>query len=138
MIYKKFIIEADCEETIGIALDILYDQCDRMMMLTDTMVCINGTYTFSELNNLLLFSNQLTLSVVEIDEKNLNRTLDGFNEYLHRGIIKFIDETNISDNIDYFLDLIYQRGGIEFLSGMEHQRMNELTDDLRKTVHTGS
>ncbi len=43
------------------------------------------------------------------------------------GIEAFIKRTNISEDINYFLDLVAKKGGVTWLSAKEVQRLHELS-----------
>jgi hypothetical protein len=49
---------------------------------------------------------------------------------LNEAKLKFIKDADISDDIDYFLDLIIEKGNLYFLGAKEMQRLMELSKSI--------
>lgn len=96
----------------------------KMIQINDSTILIDTYHTISELE--LEFPGY---DIIFIDITDIN--LYGLvKEEWITPILNAKKEMDISDDINYFLDLIQEKGGIEKLTDKEFQRLNQLSSDI--------
>lgn len=126
MIYEKLAIITDNLETSEKVIKLfapymavnVYTLLSADIILLDTN---NGVNDWIE-----IIKDELNINVEVLPIETLKFTTDAPKE-LVIGIENFIKKTDISDDIDYFLDLINEKGSKYLLTPKEQQRLNELS-----------
>lgn len=130
MDYRKYIIKSlDNIDTVKKFIDwSLKGFTYKSIEINEYVVLIDTLHTIEELND--EFSG-LDVIVIDITEINHFDVLNDFRIETNIKIAEAKKELDISDDINYFLDLIKTRGNEYFLSGKEQQRLYELTKKVK-------
>lgn len=96
--------------------------------INDNVILIDTLHSVEELNDEF---DGLDVKVIDITELNHFDTLTDFNFETNIKIADAKKELDISDDINYFLDLIKTKGHDYLLSGKEQQRLYELTKKIK-------
>ena len=129
MSYKTYVIECDYIYTTGIVLSALEDmeETHEASYIDGNMVCVDTFATFEELYKVLVVTLDLTIGISEINRDNFDESMLCYNPSTKNRVRDFIEMTEISTDINYFLDLIIDRGGVNHLTLKEYQRLEELS-----------
>lgn len=125
MIYRKFIIECNCKLSRDVIIDYIDWFSNTIEFINDYLIFIDAPYSLEELNETLIYNN-LNAEVVDITYKLPESYYRRFDSRIINNINNLIKKADISEDINYFLDLINERGGTKYLSGKEYQRLVEL------------
>ena len=130
MDYRKYIIKSlDNIDTVKNFIDwSLKGFTYKSIEINDYVVLIDTLLTIEEIND--EFSG-LDVIVIDITEINHFDVLNDFTIETNIKIAEAKKELDISDDINYFLDLIKTRGNEYLLSGKEQQRLYELTKKVK-------
>lgn len=128
MVYKKFIIECDCRLTADVVIEYIDWFSNIIEYVGSTLIFIDAPYTYEELSDALLSSN-LEVIIYDINSGIPDEIFKKFDTRITDNIYELIKKADISNDINYFLDLILERGGTKYLSGKEYQRLCELSDN---------
>ena len=130
MDYKKYIIKSlDNIDAVKKFIDwSLKGFTYKSIEINDYVVLIDTLLTIEEIND--EFSG-LDVIVIDITEINHFDILNDFTIETNVKIAEAKKELDISDDINYFLDLIKTRGHEYLLSGKEQQRLHELTKKVK-------
>lgn len=130
MDYKKYIIKSlDNIDAVKKFIDwSLKGFTYKSIEINDYVVLIDTLLTIEEIND--EFSG-LDVIVIDITEINHFDVLNDFTIETNIKIAEAKKELDISDDINYFLDLIKTRGNEYLLSGKEQQRLYELTKKVK-------
>ncbi len=130
MLYNKFLIECDYIYNSGMVLSALeyMEGTHEVTYITGNIVCVDTCETFEYLYKNLVVRLDLTLGITPIDENNFDEVMYSYNKIIKKQVSDFIKECDISEDINYFLDLIIDEGGIKNLTPKEKQRLKELSN----------
>ena len=129
MSYKMYLIECDYIYTSGIVVSALLDmeETHEASYINGNIVCVDTFATFEEIYKFLVIDLDLTLGITELTYDNFSENMSCYNGIIRDQVKQFIKGAEISDDINYFLDLIVDRGDIKLLSLKEYQRLEELS-----------
>ena len=127
MNYKKFLlITEDNMDVVSEFIDwSLKGFTSNYVVINHEMVVIDTLHSLDELK---LEFDGLGVEIVESFEKNDKFDLE--TKILLNEAVKTLD---ISDDINYFLDLVSDKGSIDLLTGKEKERLFELTKKITPT-----
>ena len=129
MIYEKLaIITRNLEESHKI-IDLFnpYMAVNTYLLLCNDIILLdtcNGINDWKE-----IIDKELSISVLITEIEKLKFCESEYN-VLNEVKLKFIKDADISDDIDYFLDLIIEKGNLYFLGAKEMQRLMELSKSI--------
>jgi hypothetical protein len=129
MIYEKLaIITRNLEESHKI-IDLFnpYMAVNTYLLLCNDIILLdtcNGINDWKE-----IIDKELSISVLITEIEKLKFCESEYN-VLNEAKLKFIKDADISDDIDYFLDLIIEKGNLYFLGAKEMQRLMELSKSI--------
>lgn len=95
-----------------------------MIQINDSVILIDTYHTIPELELEFPGYENLFIDITDINLYGLVK------EEWITPILNAKKEMDISDDINYFLDLIQEKGGIEKLTDKEFQRLNQLSSDI--------
>lgn len=129
MSYKTYLIECDYLYNTGLVITSLLEMEETFgaAYINENIVCVDTKLTFDNLYKSLVVDLDLTLGISELNQGNINEIISNYNPLTKSQIKDFINEVEISNDINYFLDLIIDRGGVEHLNLKEKQRLTELS-----------
>lgn len=129
MIYEKLaIITRNLEESHKI-IDLFnpYMAVNTYLLLCNDIILLdtcNGINDWKE-----IIDKELSISVLITEIEKLKFCESEYN-VLNEAKLKYIKDADISDDIDYFLDLIIEKGNLYFLGAKEMQRLMELSKSI--------
>lgn len=129
MSYKTYLIECDYLYSTGIVITALLemDETFGAAYINENIVCVDTKSKFEDLYKYLVVDLDLTLGISELNYKNFNDMVSHYSSVTKGQIEDFMREVEISSDVNYFLDLIIDRGGVEHLNLKEKQRLTELS-----------
>lgn len=127
--YRKILIIAEWNEDIDIVNDFvdwsLQLRTDGAVKLGSMMTLIETLYDIDELKE--EFKELTEVKFVDVTEGNVYDMLTDYPDCVSIDVINAIKKLDISDDINYFLDLITERGASYMLTDKEIQRIRDLT-----------
>ena len=126
MIYEKYaIITKDYEESKKV-IDLLREGTSIYMfrLLLENLILIDTTDGESDWEETIKEHLNINVKIMPIDEF---LAIDNTPEEVLTESNRFIRDANISDDIDYFLEIVGRKCGAVYLSGKERQRLQELS-----------
>jgi hypothetical protein len=123
MIYKKYLIiaENDMDVVNEFINWSLKGFTSAHVVINDEMVMIDTQHTLDELKTEFI---ALDIKIVYILGKQLG---EDFGLMTNIKIFEAIKSLDISDDINYFLELISSKGSVDFLTSKEKERLFELS-----------
>ena len=128
MIHEKLVILTDGLETSQkvIALFEPYLAVDYYELLCNDIILLDSNNGVNDWK--IIIKNELNIEVTVLQIEDLKFTSDAPLELMN-GVKTFIEKTDISYDINYFLDLIIKHGGEMWLTSKERQRLWELSEN---------
>jgi hypothetical protein len=128
--YRKILIIAEWNSEIDIVNDFvdwsLQLRTDGAVKIDSIMTLIETLYDIDELKE--EFKNLTEVKFVDVTDGNVYELLSDYPDCVSIDVINAIKKLDISDDINYFLDLITERGGESYmLTDKERQRIRDLT-----------
>jgi hypothetical protein len=123
MVYEKFLIKVKGLNESLLVYDVLQKNgaTNKVMIVGGGLICLDGVYSVDELIE-LFYTIDLNIQVNYLNTKITNDIV-----WAEDIIKEFIDKADISNDVNHFLDLINERGGQEYLTPKELQRLNEIS-----------
>lgn len=126
MIYEKYAILTDNYETSLNVIELFdeYMAVNEYEFLCNDIILIDSTNGIDDWKTIIKNELGIDVKVILIEELKFdtNAPIE-----LAEGVEEFIKKVNISEDINYFLDLVTEKGGAVFLNGKERQRLQELS-----------
>jgi hypothetical protein len=126
MIYEKYVIITDNQETSLKVIDLFepYMAVDTYEFLCNDIILIDTNNDADTWKAIIKNELGVDVKVMPIEELKFD---DKAPIGLAEGVEEFIKKVNISEDINYFLDLVSKKGGTTWLSDKERQRLHELS-----------
>jgi hypothetical protein len=126
MIYEKYVIITDSQETSLKVIDLFepYMAVDTYEFLRNDIILIDTNNDADTWKAIIKNELGVDVKVMPIEELKFD---DKAPIGLAEGVEEFIKKVNISEDINYFLDLVSKKGGTTWLSDKERQRLHELS-----------
>lgn len=125
MVWRKILVVTEYAADMSEVLEFFEWSVDEfvsgLVLLTRHAVLVETCYSVREVD--LEFSG-LELTVIDIDGVDLRVFLE---ERLADAVEMAVRAMDISGDLDYFLDLIIERGGVHMLSDKERRRLDQLS-----------
>jgi len=130
MDYRKYILNSlDHVELVKEFIEwSLKGMTDKSIEINENIILIDTLHTIEELVEQFKGTD---VNIIDVTESNNFDTLD-FTIETNIKIAEAKKELDISDDINYFLDLIETRGHEYLLTGKEQQRLHELTKNFNQ------
>ena len=123
----RYIIWTTSYEDTNEIMDILSPHSTVVVSVTDVILCIETTITAARIRGYI--GDDMEMACLEIDEKFIKKLMETkFVKSERKNFQRFLTMTKVPESIDEALDLINERGGLEFLSERELAALNRLTD----------
>lgn len=134
MIYEKYAILTDSKETSLKVIELFgpYMAVNYYEFLCNDIILLDSNNGVDDWKTII--KNELDIEVNVIPIEDLKFDTNAPTE-LAAGVEEFIKKANISDDINYFLDLITEKGGIVWLTSKEQQRLDELNVNKKKNIN---
>ena len=131
MDYKKYVLYSlDHMEVVKYFIDwSLKGLTYKSIEIDENIILIDTLHTIEELVEEF---KGLDVNVIDITESNHFDVLKDFSIQTNLKIASAKKELDISDDINYFLDLIKTRGHEYLLTGKEQQRLFQLTKKINQ------
>lgn len=128
MVYEKLAILTDGKETSlkVIELFVPYMSVNTYDLLCYDIILLDSTSGIKDWTELIKRDLGIDVKVILIEDLKFSN--DAPIE-LSNSVEKFIKEADISYDINYFLDLIIEKGDRFLLTGKERQRLRELSQN---------
>lgn len=126
MIYEKYAILTDNYETSLNVIELFdeYMAVNEYEFLCNDIILIDSTNGIDDWKTIIKNELNIDVKVILIEELTFDANAP---VELAEGVEEFIKKVNISEDINYFLDLVTEKGGAVFLNGKERQRLQELS-----------
>lgn len=126
MIFEKLAIVTDGKETTLKIVDLFgpYMAVNIYELLCYDIILLDTNIGIEEWVEIIKEDLGVTVKAMLIEDLKFS---DDAPENLQVGVDEFIKKANISDDINYFLDLIIEKGNKYLLTPKEQQRLNELS-----------
>ena len=123
----RYIIWTTSYEDTNEIMDILSPHSTVVVSVTDVILCVETTLTAARIRGYI--GDDMEMACLEIDEKFIKKLMETkFVKSERKNFQRFLTMTKVPESIDEALDLINERGGLEFLSERELAALNRLTD----------
>jgi len=114
-------------------MDILTQHCDVTISITELIICIETKMTPAKIRSLV--GDEMEMACLEIDDKFVKKLLKSkFQKEERKNFERFLAVTYAPTSIDEALDLINERGGLEFLEEREVAALDRLTNNPTVTL----
>jgi len=126
MVYEKLAIITDSKETTLKVIELFgpYMAVNVYDLLCYDIVLLDTCNSAQDWIDIIKEDLDIDVKVIPIEElKFKDDAPEGFN----KGVDEFIKKADISDDINYFLDLVTEKGGVNWLTAKERQRLHELS-----------
>jgi len=123
----RYIIWTTSFEDTNKIMDILSPHSTIVVSVTEAILCVETELTPARIRGYV--GDDVEMACLEIDEKFINKLMKTkFKEDERKNFTRFLNLTKTPTTIDEALDLINERGGVEFLSERELLALDRLTN----------
>jgi len=123
----RYIIWTTSFEDTNTVMDILEPHSSVVISVTEAILCIETTLTPARIRGYV--GDEMEMACLEIDEKFINKLMKTkFKAEEKKNFARFLNLTKAPSTIDEALDLINERGGVEYLSEREVAALDRLTN----------
>ena len=128
MVYEKLAILTDGKETSLKVIELFapYMSVNTYDLLCYDIILLDSTSGIQDWTELIKRDLGIDVKVILIEDLKFSNEAP---IALSNRVEKFIKEADISYDINYFLDLIIEKGGRFLLTGKERQRLRELSQN---------
>jgi len=129
MIYEKLAILTDGKETSLKVIELFapYMSVDSYELLCYDIILLDTTSGIQDWTELIKRDLDIDVKVMIVEDLKFS---DDAPEGLPLGLEQFIKKADISYDINYFLDLIIEKGNRFLLTDKERQRLRELSQKI--------
>lgn len=115
------------------AMDTLSPHSTVVVSISDTILCLETELTTSRIRSYL--GDDLEMACIEIDDQFIKKLMKTkFKLEEKKNFSRFLNLTKIPETIDEALDLINERGGLEFLNSRERMALDKLYSKRKLTL----
>ena len=132
MFYQSFLIECDYLHTTKLVLstlDIMVETYE-VSYINGNVICLNTLSTFEQLYEILIVELELVLGIINIDKNNFIEEVSCYGNEIIGQISDFFNMIMVSDDINYYLDLIIFLGSYDLLSLKEKDCLEFLSKNI--------
>jgi len=123
----RYIIWTTSFDDTNKIMDILSPHSTIVVSVTEAILCVETDLTPARIRGYV--GDDIEMACLEIDEKFINKLMKTkFKEDEKKNFSRFLELTKAPSTIDEALDLINERGGVEFLSEREIAALDKLTN----------
>lgn len=126
MIYEKLAIITDGKETTLKVVDLFapYMAVDSYELLCYDIILLDTNNGIDDWKEIIKEDLGIDVKIMLIEDLKFS---DDAPKDLHLGVEQFIKKADISDDINYFLDLLIEKKELYLLTPKEQQRLRELS-----------
>ena len=107
-------------------MDILEPHCSMVVSITGVIVCVETDISVAKIRAYL--GDEMEVAVVLITQEFIQKLMTTkFKTEERKNFSRFLELTKVPETINDALDLISERGGVEFLSVREKYALDQLT-----------
>jgi len=122
----RYIIWTTSLEDTTQVLDILDPHSSLIVSITGVIVCLETDLSMARIRAYL--GDEMEVALVPITESFIKKLMTTkFLEEERKNFSRFLELTKVPKTIDEALDLINEKGGVEFLSAREKYALDQLT-----------
>ena len=126
----RYIIWATTTKDTDEIMETLTPHSSVIVSVTDVIVCVETTLTVANIRNHV--GNDMEMACVEMSDSFINKLLKTkFVEEEQKNFKRFLNLTKAPKSINEGLDLINERGGVEYLTDREISALDRLTNKPR-------
>ena len=123
----RYIIWTTSFEDTNIVMDILKPHSSVVVSISDVIVCVETKLTMARIRNYV--GDEMEMACLEMDDKFINRLqTKKFLKEEKKNFERFLSMTFVPTSINEALDLINERGGVEFLTDRERDALDKMTN----------
>lgn len=123
----RYIIWTGNIEDSDIVMETLESECSLIVSITDVIVCVETKLTTADIRNRV--GDETEIACIELTEIFTNKLLNTkFIEEEQKNFRRFLNLTRVPKTINEGLDLISERGGVDFLTEREIEALDKLTN----------
>tara|TARA_R110000787_G_scaffold158984_1_gene272805 strand:- start:219 stop:554 length:336 start_codon:yes stop_codon:yes gene_type:complete len=105
----------------------LTSECNVIVAITDVIICVETKLTTGDIRNIV--GDETEIACIELSETFTNKLLNTkFIKEEQNNFRRFLSLTSVPTTIDEGLDLISERGGVDYLTEREIEALNKLTN----------
>ena len=124
---SRYIIWTTSFEDTSTIMEALNPHSSIIISVTDAILCVESTLTPAKIRGLV--GDEMEMACLEIDEKFITKLMKTkFKEEEKKNFGRFLNLTKAPATIDEALDLINERGGVEYLNEREIAALDRLTN----------
>jgi len=124
---NRYIIWTTTTDNTKVIMDILEPHCSMVVSITGVIVCLETDISAARIRAYL--GDEMKIAVVLITNEFIKKLMnDKFKTEERKNFNRFLELTKVPETIDEALDLISERGGVEFLSAREKYALDQLTN----------
>ena len=124
---SRYIIWTTSFEDTNKIMEILVPHSSLIVSVTDSILCVESTLTPARIRGYV--GDDVEMACLEIDDKFITKLMKTkFKEDEKKNFSRFLNLTKTPTTIDEALDLINDRGGVEYLSEREIAALDRLTN----------
>jgi len=110
-----------------IVMETLESECSLIVSITDVIVCIETKLTTADIRKRV--GDETEIACIELTETFTNKLLNTkFIEEEQKNFRRFLNLTRVPKTINEGLDLISERGGLDYLTEREIEALDRLTN----------
>lgn len=126
----RYIIWTTSLEDTNTVMDVLDLHSSLIVTITGLIVCVETDLTSARIR--VYLGDEMEVVCVPITKKFIDKLMTTkFKEEERRNFSRFLELTKVPETIDEALDLISERGGVEFLSAREKYALDQLTNPTK-------
>lgn len=123
----RYIIWTTSFENTNEIMDILQPHSSVIVSISDTIVCVETKLTSARIRAYV--GDEMEMACIEMDDNFINRLQSKkFQQEEKKNFNRFLEMTRVPTTINQALDLINERGGVNFLSERELQALDRMTN----------
>jgi hypothetical protein len=123
----RYIIWTTNIDDTNFLMKLIEPQCSVVVSISKSILCVETEITPIKVREMV--GDEFEMACLEMDEQFINRLLaKKFLEDEKKNFFKFLEMTKTPSTIDEALDLINERGGVEFLTRRERQALDKMTN----------
>lgn len=127
MTLTRYIIWTGSFEDTNAIMEILKPHSTVLVSVSDKIICVETELTNAKIKKEV--GDEFEMACLEMNEDFVNRLLSKkFLAEEKKNFYRFLQMTKVPKTIDEALDLINERGGVQFLTPREIQALDRLTN----------
>lgn len=123
----RYIIWTTSFEDTNSIMETLTPHSSVVVSITEAILCVETTLTAGRIRGYV--GDEMEMACLEIDERFVEKLMKTkFLKEERKNFKRFLEMTRVPTSINEALDLINERGGVEFLTDREKEALDKLTN----------